>query len=230
LQLPPHILKVYHQSDPKKTELIAKQVREGSNELEILKYLQTIWSQSVNVISFIETIPSSTGAYLILPKLHSINDRGIMDSIGVSRRVQLGWGLIKGLTFLHKHKVAHRDIKPDNLVRDYAFCLKIIDFDVAIQVQDENTEIDKYCGTKGWTKGWTAPEIGSQDGPTVIYSPIKADRWSCGRVVLWMVGEEDSCLSKLASQLVANNPQKRPSLLEWHEGSAAPHSYCLSGL
>ncbi|KAH8980622.1 kinase-like domain-containing protein, partial [Lactarius hatsudake] len=87
--------------------------------------------------------------------------------------------LIKGLAYLHKHRIAHRDIKPDNLVCDDVFRLKIIDFDIAIEVQDENTEVDEYRGTEDWT----APEIGKEDGPTPMYSPIKADRWSCGRVL-----------------------------------------------
>ncbi|KAH8981237.1 kinase-like domain-containing protein, partial [Lactarius hatsudake] len=91
--------------------------------------------------------------------------------------------LIKGLAYLHKHRIAHRDIKPDNLVCDDVFRLKIIDFDIAIKVQDENTEVDKYCGLDRGTEGWTAPEIGKEDGPTPMYSPIKADRWSCGRVL-----------------------------------------------
>jgi serine/threonine protein kinase len=60
-----------------------------------------------------------------------------MNRGGVRRRVQLGWGLIKGLGYLHEHKVAHRDVKPHKLVCDDDFELQIIDFDVAIKVQDE---------------------------------------------------------------------------------------------
>ncbi|KAH9010473.1 hypothetical protein EDB84DRAFT_1542900, partial [Lactarius hengduanensis] len=49
-----------------------------------------------------------------------------------------------GLAYLHKHRIAHRDVKPGNIVCDDDFCLKIIDFDVAIEVQDKNTEVDEY--------------------------------------------------------------------------------------
>ncbi|KAF8465806.1 kinase-like domain-containing protein [Russula ochroleuca] len=217
-KLPPHILTVFRRKDPNKTELIAKHVREGSNEPDILKYLHAIRSQSPHVISFIEAIPSTTTEWLILPKLHSIGDQRLMNSGGVRSRVQLGWGLIKGLAYLHEHKVAHRDIKPHNLVCDGDFRLQVIDFDVAIKVKDENTETDEYRGTKGWT----APEMGEEEGPTPMYSPIKADRWSCGRVLLRhiMVRRGDKRLWEFADQLMANDPQQRPSLLEWHKWSA----------
>jgi serine/threonine protein kinase len=222
LQLPSNIRIVYRRSDPNKTEYIAKRVRKGSNELTIHDYLRTRQSQSPHIISLIESVPSTTREWLILPKLCSIRDRWFMNSGGVAGRVRLGWGLIKGLAYLHEHKIAHRDVKPDNLVHDHDFVLKIIDFDTAIEFQDENTEIDGYCGTEGWT----APEIGTQDGPTAMYSPIKADRWSCGRVILRhiMVEKDDFRLSEFAHELMANDPQQRPSLLDWDKLVAPPVS------
>ncbi|KAH9052928.1 kinase-like domain-containing protein [Lactarius deliciosus] len=218
-KLPPNIRTVYRQSDPDKTELIAKHLRKGSNELNILKYLHTIRPQSPHVISLIETIPSITGRWLILPKLYSIRNQELMDSCGVRGRDQLGWGLIEGLGYLHEHGIAHRDIKPGNLVYDDDLCLQIIDFDVAIEVRDENTEVDEYHGTRDWT----APEMGEEEGPRAWYSPIKADRWSCGRVLLRhiLVGKGDNRVSRFASQLMARDPEQRPSLVGW---SAVPLS------
>ncbi|KAH8982669.1 kinase-like domain-containing protein [Lactarius deliciosus] len=221
-KLPPNIRTVYRQSDRNKTELIAKHLRKGSKELDILRSLRTIRPQSPHVITFIETIPSTTGGWLILPKLHSIRYQELMDRRGVRGRDQLGRGLIEGLGYLHEHGIAHRDIKPDNLVCDDNFCLQIIDFDVAIEVQDENTEVDKYRGTRGWT----APEMGEEDGPTAIYSPIKADRWSCGFVLLRhiLVGKGDNRLSRFAERLMSRDPQQRPLLLARNEWSAVPLS------
>ncbi|KAN0138744.1 Protein kinase-like domain containing protein [Lactarius tabidus] len=212
---PPHVRIVYRRSDLNKTKYIAKHLREGSNELAIYEYLGSIPSPSPHIISLIEVVPSTTREWLILPRLYLIRNQ-FLDENGAAGRVQLGWGLIKGLGYLHEHKLAHRDIKPSNLVRDSNYNLKIIDFDTAIQVEDENTEIDGYCGTEGWT----APEVGKQDGPTLTYSPIKADRWSCGRVILGhimvgvTVGKGVHHLLMLANWMMAKDPQQRPSLLE----------------
>ncbi|KAH9047197.1 hypothetical protein EDB84DRAFT_1434998 [Lactarius hengduanensis] len=121
-------------------ELIAKHLREGSNELHILEYLRTI-----------------------------------------------------------RCTLSGNDI----------FRLQTIDIGVAIEVQDENTEVDEYRDTKGWA----ALEMGEEDGPTPI--PIKVDRWSDGRV-------GDNRLSEFAEQLMANDPQQRPLLKCYLNGTSGP--------
>jgi len=116
-------------------------------------------------------------------------------------------GLIRGVAFLHKLCIAHRDIKPHNLVVDRNFCLKIIDFDIAMQVKDE--EVYGQCGTKHWQ----APEIEEK----LTYSPIKADRWSTGRVLQYLLYESEKDggdLMAIAWMLMAHIPKKRPSMLE----------------
>ena len=215
---------VYRQYDPNKTELIAKPFRLGTNEPDILKYLHSKPSPSPHIISLIETTPTITGrAWLILPKMHTLHN-SFIDSCGVCGREQLSWGLIKGLAYLHEHNVAHRDIKLSNLACDDDLRLKIIDFDFAMEVKDENTEIAEHCGR---TKYWTAPEVGKRDEPPPpMFSPIKADRWSCGFVIRrhLMAGNGNNCLSKFADQLMANDPQQRPPLPEWHKFLGAPFS------
>jgi serine/threonine protein kinase len=82
---------------------------------------------------------------------------------------QICWSLIKGLAYLHKYGITHRDIKPDNLlIRKEDFCLKVIDFDIAIKVKDEDEEVDGEYGMEHWM----APKVKAQ---LSMYSPIRAD-------------------------------------------------------
>jgi len=60
--------------------------------------------------------------------------------------------LIHGLEFLHSKGIAHMDIKPDNLLLDENFELKITDFDLSYYEGDEET-------TGAGTQYYRAPEL-----------------------------------------------------------------------
>jgi serine/threonine protein kinase len=192
--------------DPNK-EFIAKKVREGSNELEMLRLLNTIPLKSDHFIWLIE----SFHGWAILPKMVTVT--GYVEfapDLFESNVYQVCLDLILGLAHLHGHCVAHRDIKPDNLVVDQNFRLKIIDFDIAMRVEDEDEEVDDQCGTKKWM----APEVEKK----LRHSPIKADRWACGRVLLFLLDKfhkGNKSLRAFAKNLMALNPRQRPSLYEW---------------
>lgn len=212
-------------SDVKKTELIAKRVRKHSNanknELEILQYLHTNRTPSLHVVALIDSVTTATETWVILPKLCTIRDMFVFDG-GKSHRGKIDqfcWGLIKGVAYLHENRIVHLDIKPDNLVCDEAYQLKIVDFDIAIQVENEDEEIKGFRGTQGWT----APEVGEEGGMEQRYSAIKADRWACGRVLQYFLKIEggNRVLSTVAERLTARTPGKRPSLVEWPEWSDA---------
>jgi len=66
-----------------------------------------------------------------------------------------------------------------------------------------------------------APEVDDSS----MYSPIRADRWSCGEVILHLLDEfekEDKPLRSIATKLKVRNPKQRLSLLEWDSSSALP--------
>jgi len=88
-------------------------------------------------------------------------------------------------------------------------CLKIIDFEFAIRVKGEDEVVDGQCGTEGWL----APEMEEKS----VYSPIKADRWSTGQVLLYLLNrfrKEDRVLSTIARKLTTHNPERRSSMLQ----------------
>ena len=205
--MPDHIATVYRPMDSNK-KFIAKKVREDSNELEMLRLLDTIPRKSDHIISVVD----SFCGWVILPKLATVRDYVEFGPKPSENKVsQLCLGLIKGLTYLHEHRIAHRDIKPDNLlINNKPFRLIITDFDIAMRVEHEDEEVDDQCGTKHWM----APEVEGK----LRHSPIKADRWSCGHVILYFLDnlkQEDKRLRRFANELTAHDPKRRPSLLEW---------------
>jgi serine/threonine protein kinase len=170
---PSHIHTVYQPSAPSK-EYIAKKVREESNELEILRFLNAFQPLHEHIISLHDSFESQSTSWVILPKMDSVADyvRFSPDEL-FGKLAQVCWGLIRGVAYLHELCIAHRDIKPHNLLVDKYFCLKIIDFDIAMQVKNEDEEVNDQC----WTHGWIAPEIEEK----LMYGPIKADWWSTNR-------------------------------------------------
>jgi serine/threonine protein kinase len=204
--MPSHILTVYQRSVPNK-KFIAKKVDKDSDELRIFRLLNTFQLKSEHIISLHESFQTQSTTWAILPKMNSVASFAPDRLHG--KVAQVCWGLIKGVAYLHKFCIAHRDIKPENLVVGRDFCLKIIDFDVAMEVNDEDEVVDGQCGTKGWM----APEMEEKS----IYSPIKADRWSTGRVLLYLlkkVRKEDIVLRTTARKLTTHNPEGRSSMLQ----------------
>ncbi|KAJ2928829.1 hypothetical protein H1R20_g8123, partial [Candolleomyces eurysporus] len=205
----PNIWIVFEQSDIHKTNpLIAKRVSKPSRELEILQYLHAKTSPSPYIIALYRHFAAGSVGYLIFPQLNRFDE----NSLRHKRVKQPCQSLINGVAYLHANRVAHLDLKPDNLLYDAAGQLKIIDFDIAVLVRDEEEKIEGYRGTHGWT----APEIGHYDGPKQSYSAIKADRWACGRLLQeFLVFEPIRRFSSLAEHLMAENPNERPSLVQW---------------
>jgi len=203
-QRPANIRIVFRPSNPDK-EFVAKKIRKRSNELDIFRYLGTIERKSDHVIELIDSFDE----WVVLPKLVSVVDRIWTNSKQFELKiVEVCWGLIEGVGYLHGLCIAHRDIKPDNLVVDWDLCLKIIDFDIAMKVEDEDQQVHDRRGTEGWM----APEVEKKSS----HSPIRADRWACGQVLRCLLNEfknEDKYLRALARHLTAYDPKKRPSLI-----------------
>jgi len=194
--------------------LIAKHVDEQSIEPEILEYLHTI-RPSQRIIPLFDAVPTETGKWLIFPKMCTLDNYLYMfadnPQLG-GTSAQLGCDLMEGLAYLHESGVAHLDVKPRNLVYTDDFHLLLIDFDTAVRVGSEDEMVEGVYGTRGWM----APEIQEQSW----YSPIRADRWSCGKVLLCLLkksGTEDGDLGRFAKQLMNDNPLHRPSLIDWSE-------------
>ncbi|KAF9218857.1 kinase-like protein, partial [Gyrodon lividus] len=78
---------------------------------------------------------------------------------------------------LHRHGVAHLDIKPQNILTPVdGSRLSIIDFSIAVLVKNPQTRFKGVVGTEGYI----APKVAAGHGS---YDVIRADLWSCGKAL-----------------------------------------------
>jgi serine/threonine protein kinase len=192
------------------TAVVVKLLRRNTNELQFLQHLHRIDSPDNHTIPLLETLKLNIGTFICVPEGTTLDIGFALGKFG-NNVVDFSRQLIEGVGFLHRHGIAHLDIKPQNIVArsDRLF---IIDFDISVRVSGPNELIDRWCGTPGWM----APEIGRQDGPRRSYSPIRADLWSCGQVLRYLAREgtvkEENPFEALAWRLLNKRPQKRPLL------------------
>ncbi|THH10324.1 hypothetical protein EW145_g1403 [Phellinidium pouzarii] len=214
-----NIYRVQRIGDKSKTTYIAKRLHADLKELKIFQALEAVERRCENIIRLVDTIESSVGKCIVLPRLKCIGDELFRGSVGGALRghyIDLSRDLARGITFLHDRNIAHLDIKPDNLVYTSEYRLQIIDFDTSVWVESEDEKIEGYIGSEGWM----APEIGLRGGENFSYSPIRADRYSCGRVFMHFATVHeyyDEGLFLFAVRLTMDNPYKRPQLREWCE-------------
>ena len=86
--------------------------------------------------------------------------------------------IIKGLQYIHKRKIVHRDIKLDNVLIDLTNTVKICDFGVS-RILTPGDTMYEHCGTPAYI----APEIFRNEG----YEGYSCDIWSAGVTLYYML-------------------------------------------
>jgi len=106
-----------------------------------------------------------------------------MDSVGKKLKPMLIksylYQILQGITFCHRRRILHRDLKPQNLLLDSRFNLKITDFGLSKVFESDEDSIMKttYVGTRGYQ----APELLLNKK-----YDLSCDLFSCG-VVLFIL-------------------------------------------
>ncbi|KAF0695849.1 Aste57867_13369 [Aphanomyces stellatus] len=107
--------------------------------------------------------------------------RAVGGSLTLDRTKKYTWQLLRAVQFLHKHRIAHRDIKSANvLLSDDQSQLKLADFGALKEIGS----ISVVGGLKG-TPHWMAPEVIKEEQTSEGW--MKADIWSLGCTVLEML-------------------------------------------
>lgn len=110
--------------------------------------------------------------------------------------------LIAGIAYCHSKGVAHRDVKPENVLLDGSGNLKLADFGLAALFSDGRGN-SRLCNTVCGSPPYIAPEVvtGKRSKKSDVldrgYEPNIADIWSCG-IVLFVL-------------LVGNTPWDEPT-------------------
>jgi serine/threonine-protein kinase Chk2 len=90
------------------------------------------------------------------------------------------YSLTLGLRYLHDKHIAHRDIKPDNILIDKNGNLKIADIGIGKLIEDEDTET--LTQAEG-TRLYTAPEVIAHANKLKKKGLFVADIWSLGVIM-----------------------------------------------
>ncbi|KAI5192065.1 glycogen synthase kinase 3 beta [Nematocida sp. AWRm77] len=166
------------------TEYALKIVFEHSEyinrELEILKMIDH--PSIIKLYWYFHRERTARGAYLgviidyVKHDLQSVIARGYV----FSREEMFVYGvrLLEGIEFLHGHGIAHRDVKPSNILIDTKErVLKICDLGSAKKIRKSERNINYIC-----SRNYRAPEIHKG----LVYD-VSMDVWSAGCVLAEML-------------------------------------------
>ncbi|KAF9114991.1 hypothetical protein BGW39_003169, partial [Mortierella sp. 14UC] len=112
-----------------------------------------------NVVTFHGTVNDISGTGLLFDLCHPRDFWELLTNRGALLEEECryyGKQLINGLSFIHQRGVLHCDLKPNNILVAMGMVLKICDFGMAEDIEEQDK---KPYGSRTSTPGFVAPEI-----------------------------------------------------------------------
>lgn len=128
------------------------------------------------IVKLLESIDTAKHVFLVLEyahgeSLHSHLKAAPNRQFPEEKAKNIIKQLLEAVEYLHKKKVAHRDIKLENIIIDNAGYVKLIDFGFCCNALPDS-KLRMFCGTPSYM----APEIVQRKE----YSGPPVDIWACG--------------------------------------------------
>lgn len=187
--------------------LRAKPMMKGKmrREISVLKLLD-----HPNICAIIDVFEIPTHLFIVMEFVDGmelfthISQRGALPERDVLHFFQQ---IIRGLEYCHRRLICHRDMKPENILLDRHFNLKIVDFGMT-SLSPPGELLSTSCGSPHYCD------------PMVIsggkYNGCKADLWSCG-VILYALATgrlpfDDDNVKRLLKKVQAGKYHMPPNL------------------
>ena len=134
-----------------------------------------------NIVAFEHNFEDRENVYILLElcQNQTLNEVHVRRKILTELEVQCYMiQLIKGLQYLHSHRIIHRDLKLGNLFLNDKMELKVGDFGLATKLDYDGERKKTICGTPNYI----APEVISRAGHS-----YEVDTWAIGIIIFTLL-------------------------------------------
>ena len=147
------------------------------NEIKIMKSLN-----HPNILKSFEVLDDEINYYIVMERpikgdlFNYICSKG---RLSMDEASFIYYQIVNAIQYLHKNKIVHRDMKPENLMLTKDMIVKIGDFGLSKYFKSKEIRLETNCGSPCYS----APEVlrGNR------YKPIPVDIWGIGIILYCMV-------------------------------------------
>ncbi|KAH7068469.1 hypothetical protein FB567DRAFT_565194 [Paraphoma chrysanthemicola] len=136
------------------------------NEMKIMQSLR-----HPNIVEFVEYHDQGDYLYIIMEFVRHGDVQAYLTQGGPMKETvvrSMAQQILSALNYLHRMKITHRDIKPDNILISEVepFTVKLSDFGLSKVVKTEETFLKTFCGTLLYCAPEVFPDFGHNKGGT----------------------------------------------------------------